>query len=77
MPLGFFLVHLSNDIVATPLSCISAEVWEGCQLLPMQQNLPKFAQNCPNLPKFAQKQNFEIPSKIEILVFIKNKNFDV
>jgi hypothetical protein len=42
--------------------------------LGMQQNLPKTAQNCPNLPKSAQKQNFEIPPKIKILVFFKNKN---
>jgi hypothetical protein len=37
-------------------------------------NQPKTAQN---LPKFAQRQNFEIPPKIEILVFLKNKNFYV
>jgi hypothetical protein len=41
----------------------------------MQQILPNFAQNCPNLPKFAQRQNFEIPPKIEILVFLKNNFF--
>jgi hypothetical protein len=40
----------------------------------MQQNLPKSAQNCPKLPKFAQRQNFEIPPKIEILVFFKKNN---
>jgi hypothetical protein len=43
----------------------------------MQENLPKTAQNCQNLPKFAQRRNFEIPLKIEILVFFKNKNFYV
>jgi hypothetical protein len=31
------------------------------------------AQNCQNLPKTAKRQNFEIPPKIEILVFKKNK----
>jgi hypothetical protein len=31
------------------------------------------AQNCQNLPKTAQRQNFEIPPKIEILVFFKIK----
>jgi hypothetical protein len=31
------------------------------------------AQNCPKLPKSAQ--NFEIPPKIEILVFFLNKIF--
>jgi hypothetical protein len=35
------------------------------------------SQNCPKLPKSAQKRNFEIPPKIEILVFFKNKNFYV
>jgi hypothetical protein len=35
----------------------------------------KPAQNCPKLPKSAQRQNFEIPPKIEILVFFKTKNF--
>jgi hypothetical protein len=38
-------------------------------------NAAKSAQNCQNLPKFAQRWNFEIPPKIEILVFSKNKNF--
>jgi hypothetical protein len=40
-------------------------------------NAAESAQNCPKLPKFAQRQNFEIPPKIEILVFFKNKNFYV
>jgi hypothetical protein len=31
------------------------------------------AQNCQNLPKTAQRQNFEIPPKIEIFVFKKIK----
>jgi hypothetical protein len=35
-------------------------------------NVGKSAQNCQNLPKFVQKQNFEIPPKIEIFVFFKN-----
>jgi hypothetical protein len=52
---------------------ISAEVWACSHPLPMQQNLPKTAQNHPNLPKFAQTQNFEIPPKIEILVVSKTK----
>jgi hypothetical protein len=43
----------------------------------MQQNLPKTAQNCQNLLKSAQRQNFEIPPKIEILVFFKTKNLYV
>jgi hypothetical protein len=35
------------------------------------------AQNCPKLPKSAQRRNFEIPPKIEILEFFKNKNLYV
>jgi hypothetical protein len=38
-------------------------------------NAGKSAQNYQNLPKFAQRQNFEIPPKIEILLFFKNKIF--
>jgi hypothetical protein len=37
-------------------------------------NAAKSAQNCQNLPKSAQRQKFEIPPKIEILVFFKKKN---
>jgi hypothetical protein len=41
-------------------------------------NAAKSAQNCQNLPKSAQNlKNFEMPPKIEILVFFKNKNFYV
>jgi phage tail tube protein FII len=44
-------------------------------------NAAKSAQNCQNLPKFAQKtislRNFGMPPKIEILVFPKNKNLYV
>jgi hypothetical protein len=43
---------------------ISAQVGACCQPPSMQQNLPKTA----------QRWNFEIPPKIEILVFSKNKN---
>jgi hypothetical protein len=46
---------------------ISALLWLGSQPLSMQQILPKSA----------QRKNFEIPPKIEILVFFKNKNFYV
>jgi hypothetical protein len=41
------------------------------------QPLSKSAQNCQNLTKFAQKWNFEIPPKIEILVCSKKKNLHV
>jgi hypothetical protein len=43
-------------------------------------NVADFVQNCSKLPKFAKiypktirLRSFEIPSKIEILVFLKNK----
>jgi hypothetical protein len=40
-------------------------------------NVAEFAQNCPKLPKSAQRQNFEIPPKIKILMFFKDINFYV
>jgi hypothetical protein len=40
-------------------------------------NAAKFTQICPKLPKFAQIQTFEIPPKIKILVFLKNKIFNM
>jgi hypothetical protein len=40
-------------------------------------NAANSAQNCPKLPKSAQRQNFEIPPKIEILVFFKKKEIFV
>jgi hypothetical protein len=47
-------------------------------------NAAIFAQICPKLPKFAKfypktisLRNFGMPPKIEILVFLKNKNFYV
>jgi hypothetical protein len=47
-------------------------------------NAAKSAQNYPKLPKFAKicpktisLRNFEMPPKIEVLVFLKNKNFYV
>jgi hypothetical protein len=50
---------------------ISSEIWARCQPLPMQQNLPKIAKI---LPKTISSRNFEIPSKIEILVFSKKNS---
>jgi hypothetical protein len=44
-------------------------------MLSATANAVKSAQNCQNLPKFAERQNFEMPPEIEILVFFKNKNF--
>jgi hypothetical protein len=45
------------------------------QLATATANATNFAQICPKLPKSAQRWNFEIPPKIEILVSLKNKNF--
>jgi hypothetical protein len=42
---------------------------EPAQIYP---NLPKTAKICP---KTISLRNFEMPPKIEILVFFKNKNF--
>jgi hypothetical protein len=44
-------------------------------MLSATMNAGKSAQICPKLPKSVQRQNFEIPPKIEILVFFKIKNF--
>jgi hypothetical protein len=38
-------------------------------MLSATMNAGKSAQNCPKLPKFAQRLNFEIPPKIKISVF--------
>jgi hypothetical protein len=53
-------------------------------MLSAKKNLPKSAQNCPKLPKFAKicpktisLRDFEMPQKIEILVFLKNKKIYV
>jgi hypothetical protein len=53
---------------------ISALFRACSQPLRVKQNLPKTAQaaqNCQNLSKSIQKKNFEIPPRIEILVFLK------
>jgi hypothetical protein len=42
-------------------------------MLSTTANVAKCAQNCPKLPKSAQRQNFEIPPKIDILVFCQKK----
>jgi hypothetical protein len=48
-------------------------------MLSATANVAKSAKNCPKLPKFAEiypkrisLRNFEMPPKIEILVFFKN-----
>jgi hypothetical protein len=38
-------------------------------------NAANSAQNCKNLEKSAQRRNFEIPPKIEILVFFHKTKF--
>jgi hypothetical protein len=44
-------------------------------MLSATANAAKSAQICPILPNSAQRQKFEIPPKIEILVFLKKKNY--
>jgi hypothetical protein len=46
-------------------------------MLSATANEAKSAQNCPKLPKTAQRRNFEIPPKIKILAFFKNKDLNV
>jgi hypothetical protein len=41
----------------------------GLGMLSATVNAANSAQNCKNLEKSAQRRNFEIPPKIEILVF--------
>jgi hypothetical protein len=42
-------------------------------MLSATTNAANSAQNCQNLQKSAHTRNFEMPSKIKILVFFKNK----
>jgi hypothetical protein len=76
-PMRCYTLHLDSWFKSYEVIKISAKLWVCCQPLSMQQNLPKTAQNCQNLLKSAQRQNFEIPPKIEILMFFKNKNLYV
>jgi hypothetical protein len=46
-------------------------------MLPATTNAAKSTQNCQNLPKSVQRQNFIMPPKIEILVLLKNKKIYV
>jgi hypothetical protein len=73
-PMSHSMQHLDSRFMSYNVFKISALLRAGSQPLPMQQILPKTAQNCQKLPKSAQKQNFEIPLKIKILEFFKNKN---
>jgi hypothetical protein len=52
------------------VSKISALLWADCQC---SKFCPKLLETAQNLPKSAKSQNFEIPSKIKILVFFKTK----
>jgi hypothetical protein len=76
-PMSHYTLRLDSWFKSYEVFKISAKLWACCQPLPMQQNLTKTAQNCQNLLKSAQKQNLEIPQKIEILMFFKNKNLYV
>jgi hypothetical protein len=72
-PMRRYTLNLDSWFESHEVLKISAKLWVSYQSLPMQQNLPKTAQNCQNSLKSAQRQNFEIPPKIENLVFSKIK----
>jgi hypothetical protein len=71
-PMRRSMQHLDSWFKSYGVLKISAMLWACSQPLSMQQILPKTAKI---LPKSVQRWNFEIPPKIEILVFFKNKNF--
>jgi hypothetical protein len=73
-PMSRYTLRLDSWFKSYEVLKISAKLRACCQPLPMQK---KSAQNCQNLPEFAQRQNFEIPPKIDILMFFKNKNLYV
>jgi hypothetical protein len=70
-PMRRYTSHLDSWFKSYEIFKISAQVGACCQPLSMQQNLPKSAQNCQNLP--ISLRNFEMPPIIEISVFFKNK----
>jgi hypothetical protein len=76
-PMRRYMLRLDSWFKSYEVLNISAKLQACCQPLSMQENLPKTAQNCQNLLKSAQRKTFEIPPKIEILVFLKNKNLYV
>jgi hypothetical protein len=53
--------------------CPSLGMLLATECMKICPNLPKIAKICQNLPK----DNFEIPPKIKILLFFKNKNYYV
>jgi hypothetical protein len=76
-------LYISNEMLYTTFGFTVRELWSfkdfslALGMLSTTVNEAKSAQNCRKLPKFAQKRNFEIPLKIEFLVFFKNKNLYV
>jgi hypothetical protein len=76
-PMRRYMLRLDSWFKSYEVLKILAKLRACCQPLPMQQNLPKTAQNCQILLKSAQRQFFEIPPKIENLAFFKNKNLYV
>jgi hypothetical protein len=54
-PMRCYMYRLDLWFKSYEVFKISAQVGACCQPLSMQQNLPKTAQNYPNLPKSAQR----------------------
>jgi hypothetical protein len=55
-PMSHYMLRLNSWLKSCEVFKISAQVGACYQPLSMQQNLPKFAQNCQNLPNFDQRQ---------------------
>jgi hypothetical protein len=69
-PKSHYASFLNSRFKSYEVLKISTKVYAGshCQC-------SKFCPKLPKSAKLAQRWNFEIPPKIEILVFFKNKNF--
>jgi hypothetical protein len=50
-PKSHYTLFLDSLFKSYEVLKISAKVWSCSQPLPMQQNLPKTAKNCQNVPK--------------------------
>jgi hypothetical protein len=80
-----FCNSLPNQVEHTWLKFQVCKVWTyGSKVMRFLRFQAKFghvvshylcSKICPKLPKSAQRRNFEIPPKIKVLVFFKNKNF--
>jgi hypothetical protein len=74
-PKSHYTLFLDSRFKSYEVLKISTKIRACSQPQSSGMHVANSAQNCQNLPKFAQRRIFEIPPKIEILVFFKNKNF--